>query len=1072
MPEKSQRIFFILAAVLVLAVGITSRALSKREITARQMEKLTQEFNTLTQTINPERIDALAFDAYDSEKPQFQRLSRQLRAWAGTMGWNSAMVLARRDGLVFSGPHSLEPEDPEALPPGSSLPHNYIPHRVIEQGLPRIVLPEKSGSDTSISAFIPLIEPRAGRVYAVLAVKLDGSAWLQQIRRSETNAGLGILVLLTLLLSGYLLLRWREKLAPAKRRKYHFIEAFICALMLFGLTVIVSRTVDAFEKRSRQESFLLLARAQADGLVQELLQMRARLGYLASYFAASEFIDQDEFARFAGRLMHDNSARGWLWLPKIPAAELSAHEQEARQGGLPSYRVWRAATPGEPLKLESDDSYYPARYIFPLEPHLSGLGHDLGSEPVRRAALDEAGATGLVAATDALNLFALAENPRGIFVFQPAGNKRQRGFVGVALQLEELMKRILTGAGSLESGLSAGLFQLQHGAKPFYLTAFPPMHSGDDCWNNADDSLRLVVPVFVFGKTYALHFHPDGGWLSAHPLRLGGLTALIGAAFSLFISVFILFLSNRRAVLEREVSLRTAELQQAEMLYRELYEQAPIAYQSLDAHGNLLIVNNTWLELLGYSRGEVLGRCFADFLVPEQKELFRQRFAYFKTKGRVEVEFDMLTADGGRKTMAFSGRVAYDEDGAFKQTHCVFQDVSARKKAEEEKAKLREQLQQAQKMESVGRLAGGVAHDFNNKLGVILGYAEIAMSRLDPGDEAARELQEIMKAARHSAELTRQLLAFARRQTIAPRRIDLNDTIGGMLNMLRRLIGEDIDLVWKPCSKPWQVNLDPHQVDQILANLAVNARDAIEGVGVVTLETANTVVAEEHSELLPEMKPGRYLRLTVSDNGRGMNKEVQAHLFEPFFTTKEVGKGTGLGLATVYGIVRQNDGFIKVYSEPGQGTVFNIYFPAEAGAEEEADDPTPGVVPAGGSETVLLVEDEIQILHLARAILEKYGYRVLAAEFPAAALEMAEQHRGKIDLLLSDVIMPQMNGRKLFELVRETHPGIRVLFISGYPASAIDRGAVLEQGVPLLQKPFAVHELAVAVRQVLDAPGT
>jgi two-component system cell cycle sensor histidine kinase/response regulator CckA len=388
--------------------------------------------------------------------------------------------------------------------------------------------------------------------------------------------------------------------------------------------------------------------------------------------------------------------------------------------------------------------------------------------------------------------------------------------------------------------------------------------------------------------------------------------------------------------------------------------------------------------------------------------------------------------------------------------HGIISDITERKQAEEDKAKLEAQLQQSQRMESVGRLAGGVAHDFNNMLGVILGHTELALEQVDTTQPLHADLAEIQKAAERSADLTRQLLAFARRQTIAPRVLDLNQTIAGMLKMLERLIGEDIDLTWRPWAELWPVRVDPSQVDQILANLCVNARDAIGGVGRVGIETGNSVFDEAYCTDHPGFVPGEYVRLVVGDDGSGMERETLAHLFEPFFTTKDVGEGTGLGLPTVYGIVKQNDGFIDVYSEPGFGTTFAIYLPRHVGGDGHA-----------GADT-LLVEDEPALLNMSRRMLASQGYTVLAAATPGEAGSLAREHPGEIHLLMTDVVMPEMNGRELSENLLSLHPGLKRLFMSGYTADIIAHHGVLDDGVCFIQKPFSIQDLAARVRGVLD----
>ena len=395
-------------------------------------------------------------------------------------------------------------------------------------------------------------------------------------------------------------------------------------------------------------------------------------------------------------------------------------------------------------------------------------------------------------------------------------------------------------------------------------------------------------------------------------------------------------------------------------------------------------------------------------------------------------------------------------------------DLTDRKRMEDEKEKLQAQLIQAQKMESVGRLAGGVAHDFNNMLGVILGHTELAMNRLEPEHPLFVSLQQIRKAAERSANLTRQLLAFARKQTVMPKVLDLNEILEGMLTMVARLIGEDIDLVWIPGRNLPPVEMDPSQIDQILVNLCVNARDAIGDTGKLTIETGIAAFDEAYCAGHAGFVPGEYILLAVSDNGCGMDAAILGHLFEPFFTTKEVGKGTGLGLATVYGIVKQNKGFISVYSEPGQGTTLRIYLPPHATkaarlARAEVEAPT-----EHGLETILLVEDEPMILELSMVMLKTLGYTVLSAATPGEAIRLAQEHSGRIDLLLTDVVMPEMNGRDLARNLLSLYPDLKRLFMSGYTANVIAHHGVLDAGVHFLQKPFSIGELAAKIREALQ----
>ncbi|MBU4472350.1 MAG: PAS domain S-box protein [Desulfobacteraceae bacterium] len=508
-------------------------------------------------------------------------------------------------------------------------------------------------------------------------------------------------------------------------------------------------------------------------------------------------------------------------------------------------------------------------------------------------------------------------------------------------------------------------------------------------------------------------------------------------------------------------------LRKSEENYRLLVENQTDMVVKVNLDGRFLFVSPSYCRTFGKRQEELLGQTFMPLVYEEDRESTALAMeALFHPPHTAYIEQRALTKEGWA-WLAWVDTAVLDSQGKVVEIIGVGRDISERKHAEEERAKLQAQLNQAQKMESVGRLAGGVAHDFNNMLGVTLGYAELALEKVNPSDSLHDDLLEILSATRRSTEVVRQLLAFARKQTIAPKVLDLNETIEGMLKMLRRLLGEDIDLAWLPGKGVETVRMDSSQIDQILANLCVNARDAITDVGKITIETGKVRFDEAYCADHAGFVPGDFILMAVSDNGCGMDKEIVANMFEPFFTTKDPGKGTGLGLATVYGIVKQNNGFINVYSEPGKGTTFKTYLPIHeiAAKPERKKDPTrPGVQ---GSETILLVEDEPAILRITAIMLEKLGYTVLTANRPGEAIRLAREHIGEIHLLMTDVVMPEMNGRDLAKTLLSLFPNLKRLFMSGYTANVIAHHGVLDEGVQFIQKPFSSHDVAAKVRQAL-----
>ncbi|MEQ8167556.1 MAG: PAS domain S-box protein [Candidatus Eremiobacterota bacterium] len=517
-------------------------------------------------------------------------------------------------------------------------------------------------------------------------------------------------------------------------------------------------------------------------------------------------------------------------------------------------------------------------------------------------------------------------------------------------------------------------------------------------------------------------------------------------------------LSDEKMILQSLIDEKIASLKESEKKFRSYVDFAPDGIFVVDEKGNFTDINNSACKITGYSREELLCKNIVDLYSEDSIEAAKKHFQKVLTSGRTSGELSFIKKDGIRRYWAID---------AVKLSETRFlgfaRDITEKKLAEEEQEKLRNQLFHAQKMESVGRLAGGVAHDFNNMLGVIIGHVELAMEKIKISDNIYNNLEAINNAAMRSIDLTRQLLAFARKQTIAPKLLDLNDAISGMLKMLRRLIGEDINLMWMPCIKPCMIMIDPAQVDQILANLCVNARDSITGTGNISIETKHRTAG--HGE---GVSAGEYVMLSVSDNGSGMTGEIIDHIFEPFFTTKEVGKGTGLGLATVYGIVKQNNGFINVYSEPAMGSTFNICFPLVTAKSDDIQNQEEAKLPEGKQENILLVEDEEDLLEMTTLMLEKLGYNVLAAREPCEAIKMADACTGTIDLLITDVVMPGMNGRELYEKLNSGHKNIKCLFMSGYTGDVIAEHGVIPEGVNFIQKPFFKKDLALKLRNVLD----
>ncbi len=555
------------------------------------------------------------------------------------------------------------------------------------------------------------------------------------------------------------------------------------------------------------------------------------------------------------------------------------------------------------------------------------------------------------------------------------------------------------------------------------------VHAGDEVFWRRDDT---SFPTEYWG----------------YPIRRDG--QLAGYVVS-----FLDITERRQAELDLEA--RTAHL-------NALIENNPLATVVLDSNYRVQMCNPAFGKLFLYDGGEVVGRPLDELVVSPGESIPSHQFSQANLRGEVLHAITRRARKDGTLVDVEVYGVPLIIDGQVKGSYGIYRDIS-------EEKRLEQQLRQAVKMEAVGRLAGGVAHDFNNMLGVIIGYSELLEDAVEGHDRCKKHVEEIKKAARRAASLTRQLLAFSRQQVLEPRVLSLNSIVTEMEKMLRRVLGEDIEMITRLDSGLGHVKVDQSQIEQVIMNLVVNARDAIPQGGTLTLETGNADLDEAFVRRHPAAKLGRYVRLTVTDTGTGMDAETQAQIFEPFFTTKELGRGTGLGLATVYGVVKQSEGYIWVSSEVGKGTTFQIHFPRVERAAEVAVTRPQMTSRALGTETILLVEDAEPLRDLARVLLEEAGYIVLGACSGEQALQVAESTAGAIDLLLTDVVMPAMSGATLAEKLGAVRPQMKILYMSGYPDDKMVKHGVLAEGKVLLQKPFTRESLLGKVRELLNSAG-
>ncbi len=509
-------------------------------------------------------------------------------------------------------------------------------------------------------------------------------------------------------------------------------------------------------------------------------------------------------------------------------------------------------------------------------------------------------------------------------------------------------------------------------------------------------------------------------------------------------------------------------LHKSEEKFRDLFENANDIIWTSDVKGRYLTVNHLFEKLLGYTKKELINKQSLYLIAPEDRKKSVEHYQKAVSGEPVEYETAVITKNDKKRICWLKLRPIKDNNGKIIGIHGIGRDITERKQTQEALLKSESQLRQSQKMEAVGRLAGGMAHDFNNLLTAITGYSELLLNKLGELDPLSKYPKEIMKAAERASALTGQLLTFSRKKVLKLKVLDLNAIVTDMEKMLHRLIGEDIELVTTLSPTLGQIKADAGQVSQIIVNLVVNSRDAMPKGGKISIETANVDLDEDYASHHVEVQAGPYVMLSVSDTGCGMDEETQSRIFEPFFTTKEVGKGTGLGLSTIYGIVKQCDGSIWVYSEPGKGTTFKTFLPR---IEETIESHKPGKAPVlpQASETILVVDDEQMIQDLICEVLETSGYTVLTAGLGSEAISICKQHKEPIHLIITDVVMPKMSGRELVKQLKPLRPDMKVLFMSGYTGKeVIDRG-ILEPGTAFIQKPMTPDVLERKVREVLNA---
>ena len=1080
---RSQGLSSRVLAGLALALIVGASWLTVHRADREMRAELLQQAMLVAKAVDISHIQALSGTEADLDNPHYRVLKEHLVAvHSSSPLCRFIYLMGRRDGLpskteagatggtIFFFADSEAVGSKDYSPPGQVFDESTAGlHRVFNTKGSLVEGPVSDSWGTWISALAPLIDPRTGAVVAVLGMDIDARTWGWDV---ATRVALPIGFMLTLLIVAVSLVVSSRRVHDSPKPVLRFLLpplSSLAILLFLGVGLL-------FWQQHRQ---LLAREISADtaditgdlrvAMEQQSLGLAVAAKCIASDGAVQKALREGDTARLLTvwrpvfeTLRLENKLTHFYFFDTNRVCLLRLHRLEKRGDIVRHFTAITAEHTGKPssgIELGPFGTFT-LRVVQPVSQGTHLVGYvELGKE-----------------IEDALK----------------ALNARSGNPIAVTLRKEHLDRQ------AWEDGMSRLGKEADWGRLPHSVVIYSSLGRLPDAFAPMADHDASVSPA-QRGTDVEIAYN-GGAWrVSTTPLqdasgkevgdllimrditaakvafaRLLILSGTVGGVLLILLLGFIYVLLRRTDV---GIQAQQTALSESERKYRDLVENMQAGVVAHGPDSGVLYSNPMASQLLGLTPDQMRGKTATDpdwcFIREDGSRMPLDEYPVNRALATAAPLSNMIlgilgAGQDGPIWVQCDTHSIRNLDGELQQVVVTFFDITARKRSEAERERLEEQLRQAQKMESVGRLAGGVAHDFNNMLGVILGHVEMAIEQVSPTLPLYADLEEINKAAKRSANLTRQLLAFGRKQTIAPKPLDLNETVECMLTMLKRLIGENIDLVWLPKVNLWPVKVDPSQIDQVLANLCVNARDAISGVGNLTIETENCVLDASYCALHVDVVPGDYVLLTLSDSGCGMDKETQSHLFEPFFTTKDVGKGTGLGLATVYGIVKQNNGTINVYSEPGKGTSFKIYLPRYVGKAGQAQAEDAERQTLRGTETILLAEDELAILKMTAVILERQGYTVLAASTPGEAIRLAREHAGEIHLLMTDVIMPEMNGRYLAKNLQAFCPNIKCLFTSGYTANVIAHHGVLDEGVHFIQKPVSLRDLSAKVREILD----
>jgi len=1023
--------------LLWLGMGLLGGLHNLRQAKQESRSALKRDAQILVNAVSPMQLALLA-------RGQFLHVdiaNKYLRAWLERQ--NTALqVRFYVRGTEDQGYHVvLDSTLPDLKPqwfaenPGDE--HWRLLESARRTGAPAFAVIETGGiSHTHLAHPVILEGETASRAVFVL-FRPSPAGRLPQLSGGKTVLFVTALLLIgTPLFAGYLR---RYFLLLGKHTKGQQ-DLFVIFLLMLCFTGAAVWMVYLVENQGLQKRFALESHAFTNQVLEELLQLRdLEIPAWQGYYKGSDDIDAGEFSTFAASLQLRSHAREWLWVDWVP-------DDPAGEDLTGSFSA-------------------PVRYRFPAGEDLPG--RDLASDPILLEYLRESLQRQVALASNPVDLFGAGRGISLIFLpfFSKPDSSRPEGWISAVVDWSSLLQH-------------ASFSQvLENPALSLRLEMLAPIRSEKYLLGTVDQPhpsslLQHQKVFFGFGRVFVVTASPTDAYFHASDHTLSQAVAVVGLLFTCVLTWAFRQKVRITAGLEREVRKRTEALEAANEQYRLLVDNSMHGILALELLGaedgsprdlRFISVNPVFRKRFGLTGGDPCGKLASACLPVLLSPVILNAFADVMRRQRA-VSIDFSISSPSPMDFLITAYSLGDQRLAV-----VFNDVSEQKKNERKNEELTAQLLHSQKMESIGRLAGGVAHDFNNTLQIILGNADMALNFHEPKPAVRQALEEIREAARKSSRLTHQLLAFARKQKIVPRVIDLNEEVRQSMKMIRRLLSEDIALEWVPAEHLDPIYMDPGQLDQILFNLCVNSRDALGPAGRIIVSTGRYELGEEESLKYPESSPGPYARLSIADNGHGMSHDLMDKIFEPFFTTKAQGQGTGLGLATVLGIVMQNHGFISLESSVHQGSTFHVNLPfsvLEGGAEEPAP---PDASPRPVTGQVLVVEDEDMVLQMATLILRKLGYTVTSCASATEALRLLETMPEAPDILLTDVIMPDLNGADLARAYLEKHPGMKIVFMSGYTADVVARqGILLEEEGNFLQKPFTLESLARKFQEILS----